>query len=746
MTTYRPEMRHERGQDNLLSLFTATMFLSALLLFLVQPMFTKSVLPLLGGSPAVWNTALVFFQGTLLAGYLYVHATDRWLGPRRQSILHLAVLFTAFIFLPIGRAAGWTPPATASPTLWLLGLLTVSIGLPFFAVSATAPLLQRWISYTDHPAAADPYFLYSASNLGSIIALLLYPAVAEPLIGLHDQGIMWTWGYGCLVILIASSAFLSARRLRAAATERADRQAAELASSVTAGTRFRWLLLAFAPSSLLLGVTGHLTTDVAAVPLFWVVPLALYLLSFALVFARRPPLRHARMVRLEAHLAVLLAIAFFGLVGAPLVLSVGLHLGTFFLIAMVCHGELAEKRPATIHLTEFYLWMSVGGVLGGAFNALAAPLLFDSMTEYPLIIGLACALRPGPKRPMTTDVAIPATLLALILVLHLGFGVSLAGHGLTGALIVYAILGLLVFSFRKRPTRFGLGIVVLLVFGAVNYQPPDMLESERSFFGVHRVRNDSSGRFHLLQHGSTLHGAQYTERSKWREPLGYYGLSSPIGEVFAKFDERSPRGRVGIIGVGTGALTCYGLSGQTWTLFEIDPVVLRIARDTRYFHYLSECGQGMRVVVGDGRLSVQREPLEGFDLLVVDAFTSDAIPVHLLTREAVSVYLSRLSERGMLLFHISNRYMDLRSVIANVAGDLGAAARIRFHRVDQAERDAYRMPSVWVAVARRPAYLAALPDSGWKSLEQVGGKGIWTDDYSNILTVLRWRETTWEFD
>ncbi|MGH2658020.1 MAG: hypothetical protein ACRDIZ_15220, partial [Actinomycetota bacterium] len=376
----------------MIALLAATMLTSALLLFWVQPMLTKVILPILGGTPAVWNTALVFFQAALLTGYLYAHLSSRWLGDRRQPLLHVLVLAGAALFLPIALPDGWRPPTEGSPVLWLLGTLTVTLGVPFVALSATAPLLQRWFAATDHPDARDPYFLYAASNLGSMAALLGYPFVIEPLIGLDDQRTVWSAAYGVVAILIVASAWAVRRRPGQRDLARVD---ATTPPSPTRWTKARWILLAFAPSSLLIGVTTHITTNIAAVPLFWVLPLALYLLTFVIVFSRRPVLRHSWMIRSMPYLAIVMAILLCLSVNAALPLPfLVLHLGAFFVLAMVCHGELARTRPATAHLTEFYLWIALGGVLGGAFTALVAPIVFDSVVEYPLALLLAIALTP----------------------------------------------------------------------------------------------------------------------------------------------------------------------------------------------------------------------------------------------------------------------------------------------------------------------------------------------------------------
>ena len=392
----------------MLILFSLTLFLGAALLFMVEPMFGKMALPLLGGSPAVWNTCMVFYQGALLAGYLYAHLAPKWLGVRRQAAFHLGLLLVILFTLPIGIFHGWTPPPTANPVTWLLLLLLLSVGLPFFVVSSTAPLLQKWFTHTGHASAHDPYFLYGASNLGSLLALVAYPTIIEPYLRLHHQSWVWAGGYALLLVLVALCGVIlwrasapagAAPGQDAAIAAPGIGAATSAASPPTISQRAWWVLLAFFPSSLLLGVTTYLSTDIAAVPLLWIIPLILYLLTFVLVFARKPLIPHQIMVFVEPFVIILLAVIFFARLKGVVWQIIPVHLLAFFCIAMVCHGELMHSRPPADHLTEFYLWISVGGVLGGIFNALLAPILFSSVMEYPLIIVAACLARPSLSLP-----------------------------------------------------------------------------------------------------------------------------------------------------------------------------------------------------------------------------------------------------------------------------------------------------------------------------------------------------------
>ena len=714
-------------------LFSLTLGLSAVLLFWVQPMFARMVLPLLGGVPAVWNVAMVFFQAALLAGYLYSHLGDRYLRPRVHAMVHMPLSLLPLLALPIAVASGWQPPADGAPALWLLALLTVSVGLPFFLVATTAPLLQRWFAVTGHRDAHNPYFLYSASNIGSIAALLAYPLIMEPLLRLEQQSHLWTAGYVLLIAGIALCGWTVLKRPVAAVS-------VATVSDTSGEERPSWRLmlhwgaLAFVPSGLLLGVTQHLTTDVVAVPLFWVAPLVLYLLTYVIVFARRPPLRHAWMVKLQPFLLILLAVTLYWQVNA-LWFTLPLHLAAFFVSAMVCHGELAAHRPVVEHLTAFYLWMALGGVLGGAFTALAAPLLFDSVLEYPLLLIAACLLRPtlssgGPRRWLF-DVVLPLVLFGLGLLPLLAYA-HIENPGLGLIVGYYVALGLSAYALQVRPLRSALAILALLGAGYLGAHSDDQeLVSERSFFGVHAVRVEAGGALHVLKHGTTVHGAQYTDPARWREPLTYFTREGPLGQMFAWPPLAARLERIGAIGLGAGAIACFARPGEHWTFLEIDPVVVDLARDDRYFRYLSECKPDADILLGDARLTLENRDLEPFDLLVVDAFSSDSIPLHLLTREALSVYLNHLKPGGVLMFHISNRHLDLRPVLAALAADAGLSAIVQsFTAPDQGS--GYPVPTRWVAMARTADELPPT-ESLWESLEPAPDQPVWRDDFANIL-------------
>ncbi len=734
------------------AIFIGVIFLNASLLFIVQPLFSKLALPLLGGAPAVWNTSMLVFQSLLLGGYLYAHVTSRWLRQRPQLALHASLLALSLLALPIGIRAGWAPPADGAPVPWLVMLILLGLGAPFLLLSTGAPLLQQWFSRTDHPDAADPYFLYAASNAGSLLALLSYPFLVEPLVGLEVQRHAWSAAYALTTLLIVVCGAIAIRRSTAQGTTHAERAATaagrasvDPVATVRWRRRLWWVLLAFAPSSLLLGVTTYLSTDVAVVPLLWVVPLALYLLTFILAFARHRLLAPQLVLRLQPLLLLpLVAVIFAGRAG-DVRLMAPLHLLLFFVTALVCHGELARLRPGTAHLTDFYLWLSVGGVLGGVFNVLIAPVLFSRVLEYQIILALACALRPWPsvagdraRRLLIGDVVFPLALgVVIVSALHYrGYW-----HPL---LAIYAVpaLGALgavacVF-FISRPLRLALGVLALLVAGwvggAAGQRP---MLSVRSFFGAYSVQ-DLGNDYHSLKHGSTLHGAQNLRPDHAREPLTYYGLRGPLGDIVGAARLARRPLAIGVVGLGTGSVACYARPGDRFTFYEIDPLVVTLARDEGLFTYLANCTPDAPIVLGDARLALARDSAARYDVLILDAFSSDAIPVHLLTREAMQLYLSRLSPSGVLAVHISNRYLNLRPALANLAADAGVPALLGEDR--QLPREQTRRmysASVWVAVTHDADILEALAmRDRWRPLPASAGERVWTDDYSNVLGAL----------
>jgi hypothetical protein len=744
------EDRFVSGERMQAALFTITIFVSATLLFLVQPLFARMVLPLLGGSPAVWNTALVFYQAALLGGYGYAHLTTQWLGARRQAGLHLALLALPLLTLPLAVPAGWTPPTETNPIPALLGMMAVTVGPSFFVVSATSPVLQKWFAATGHRQASDPYFLYAASNVGSLFSLLAYPTLLEPRLRLMDQSRLWAGGYGLLVLLLLLCAVSLWRSPRMTDTpsetpagpgETEDRAASV---AIAPARRWRWILLAFIPSSLMMSVTTYLSTDVAAVPLLWVAPLALYLLTFIFVFAAKPPLPHTLMVRALPLAVVPLVLVLAMRATQPLLVLIALHLTAFFIVCMVCHGEMAKDRPPVRHLTGFYLLMSLGGVLGGAFNALLAPVVFSTVLEYPLTLVLACLVAPlgqrdsAPRAGRLLDFALPLALGLLTALLSQSASfLSLTGQGALA--LIFGPPVLLVYFASRRPTRFGLGIAAILLAGLFQHQEQGrLLYRERSFFGVNRVADDPTGMYRQIYHGHVLHGLQSLDPARRREPLTYYYPTGPVGQLFQSATS-GENTRVAVVGLGAGSLASYGKPGQMWDFYEIDPAVARIAQNPRWFTFLSDSPAAVRVILGDARLTLARSGAR-YDRLILDAYSSDAIPVHLMTREALTLYLERLAPRGILAFHISNAHLDMEPVLAELAADRGLVCRVNDDTdvsADEARRG--KSPSKWAVLARTPEDLGPLAVSPrWLPARRQPHARVWTDSFSSILTIFRW--------
>jgi hypothetical protein len=733
-----------RGHMMLL-LFASTLFLSAALLFSIQPMIAKMTLPLVGGSPAIWGTCMVFFQAALLGGYAYAHATTTWLGVRRQALLHAGLFLLPLLMLPLGisAAAARSLSPGENPSAWLLGLLLTTVGLPFLMVATSAPLLQRWFASTGHPAASDPYFLYGASNLGSLLALLAYPFVLEPTLRLAQQNMAWSAGYGLLLALVMACAVVVIRSKDHGGRTANPPASTQVRDRIRISQWLHWIVLASIPSSLMLGVTTYVSTDIVSIPLWWVIPLALYLFSFILTFARRPLLSHSWMIRALPMAAVLLAFVMTISFG-PQLLLIPIHLLTFFLAAMVCHGELARHRPARHHLTTFYLAISLGGVLGGMFNALVAPIVFDRVAEYPLALVMACLVLPV-MRPDASglwrralDVAIPTGMgLLLWWLVHLMNVRAEASQRDLVAKLLFGLAAFACYTLKDRPLRFALGIgAFLLAGGTYDSGLGRVLYQHRNYFGVLRITHVAAGDYHRLIHGHTVHGQQSLDPGRRHEPLSYYCRSGPIGQVFDVFRARPARPAVAVVGLGAGTLACYAEPGQRWVFYEIDPAVERVARRSEYFTFLQDCrADSTEVILGDARLRRRDAPEHSYGLIVLDAFSSDAIPTHLLTREALRLFRSKLSEGGMIAFHISNRYIDLAPVLGALARDSRMVCRVRSDmHVSPEDVGRGKAPSIWAVMAAREVELdGLLEDSRWQSPQHDPGGAVWTDDFSNVI-------------
>lgn len=793
-------------------LFAVTMFVSASLLFMVQPMVAKAVLPLLGGSPAVWNGCMVFFQALLLLGYLYADRLTRQKDTKKQWLIHLAVLagpvvvfVLAVLFsgkhTPIAVVESLAPSGDASPVLSVLAILTVAIGIPFFVCSTTATLLQKWFTYTGHPSARDPYFLYAASNFGSLISLLGYPIFIEP--NLTQGGQTWVWAIGFVglaaMIVACGKAAVNPLGVPPGSQAATATASAPVEAPPSWARMAKWTALAFVPSSLMLGVTFHMTTDIASIPLLWVGPLALYLITFIIAFGRVPPWFRLLIGNLAPVMILLLVFSLTsGVIGNRVGLSLLLHLVTFFAAALMCHYELARDRPSPQYLTTYFLIMSLGGVLGGIFNSLLAPLVFAQDYEYKLVLVVACLMVPrfvtgiekdgeNPGAPivppapdsrdevkrkiaLALDVAVPA-LVGLAFWQMQKFGQfdwysksvrSLAsGLGIDVAMIhnifVYAVPVMVCFFFVDRPWRFALCVAVILGISTFREESNDEVKTvytERSFFGILKV--EQRGNQTRLVHGTTLHGTQINEKFKphwadefqrftalnpWdnvvvfgtqlafdprQEPLTYYHRTGPVGAMFHQLrtrkDGADANAHVAMVGLGTGSASCYAQKGQKLTFYEIDPAVKRIVETPWMvmnpdevkegkpakmgpFTYVDDArkrGAEIDFKMGDARLKLKEDSDRKYALLLVDAFSSDSIPVHLLTNEAVALYLDRLTDDGILALHISNKFVRLEPVVAAIAKHHGLVARVWN---DDAEGRPGKTASSWVALARKPEAL-----------------------------------------
>jgi len=727
----------------LLATFFAVILTSAALLFAVQPMFTKMVLPRLGGAAAVWSVAMVFFQATLLAGYAYAHLLTRFAPGRGSVLIHLAVLMIACFALPLHLADGWDEPPPRGEAFWLLGLFAASIGLPFFALAANGPLMQAWFVRTDHPSARDPYFLFAASNVGSFLALVSYPMVVEPFLRLGAQTLLWTVGFYVLILLIAACGVLLLRSSNlspAAATADGEETAPPAWRD-----RMTFVGLAAVPSGLLLAVTLHISTDAAAIPLFWVVPLAIYLLTFVIAFQSRPIVAHWLVV--EAFPFVIVALAALMIISpfSTIVGTASVHLSAFFVVALLCHGELARRRPAPQFLTAFYIWISSGGMIGGIAVGLMAPQAFSWVAEYPLLIALSVLCMPGLALPtkgkeqnlLFSALAVAAALLAILM----RSGVNLDDNVIT--LLIGALLGLTVY-FWRAPLAFAAIIAFVLVLSHYQYNDAVNKFVVRNFFGVLAAAETADGRFRLLWHGGIGQGAQ---RIRDRDGNPITGRPEMISEFQAgagiaqTFD--AVRARVdgpisyAVVGLGTGSLTCQARPEDSAIYYELDPDVIRIARDPTLFNFVSECRPDISIVQGDARPTIANAPDASYDLIVVDAFIGAAIPIHLLTREAMAVYLRKLKPDGIVAMHVSNYHLELATVVAGAAGANGAITRLYDGGDVPEDASEQKWVPVVAAVARKDEDFGTLAKSKfWPVLPPDPAQRVWTDDYSNVLGAL----------
>ena len=720
-------------------LFLVTIITGSFLLFLTQPMIARMALPRLGGAPSVWNSAMLVYQLLLLAGYAYAHWISR-LRPRRQVGIHVVLFGLASLWLPIGLT-GVEPPADAQPAFWVPWFLLSSIGPLFFIVSAQAPLMQRW--YALETSRGDPYPLYAASNLGSFAGLLSYPLIVEPLMTLQQQSWLWTGIYALLVLLVASCALTVPAEAVEAAPE-------ETAPAPTARQMLHWILLAAVPSGLMLSTTTHLTTDIVAMPLLWALPLSLYLLSFVIAFAnRRGP---ADLITMLAPLIILIAggLAFSTGTQNPF-FSATLGLLLLLAVAVALHAELFRLRPAVGHLTRFYLAMSFGGMLGGLFCAIVAPLLFDWAYEHPLLVIAAALLVPQyplvpwPER-LTRLLAVAVPLAAFALSYDINDAqVGLIGYSARATMIGSIVVSLLALACLGRPWAFAASLAALML----SYGGWSILartgegDRTRSYFGIYEVSRRYDGSALVLTHGTTLHGIQNLKPGQETLPTSYYARRSGVGLALTNANALyGAHPRIGIVGLGSGTLSCYFRPGMSWTIFEIDPAMVDVARSR--FSFLDRCAPRARIVLGDARLSVRRQPANSFDIIALDAFSSDAVPMHLLTREALADYGRVVQRDGIVLFHISNRYLDLKPVIADIAARGGWHSAMLEYVPNMEEEEQNATLSVWIALSRNPATIERLVElSGedginWMVLDTRPGFSGWSDDHASILPIINY--------
>lgn len=734
-------------------LFVATILTGSFLLFLVQPLVARMALPRLGGAPAVWNSAMLVYQALLLGGYAYAHAIAR-LSVARQATVHLALLVFAGLTLPIALAP-LPPPASGYEALWAPLVFALTIGPVFFVVAAQAPLMQRW--YAAEPGAGDPYWLYAASNLGSFAGLIAYPLLLEPNLSLAGQSLAWSAGYALLTVLVALAAISRPRSVGEASVgevsggETASLQERSEEAPEPIGRRrvALWLALAAVPSGLMLSTTTHLTTDIVAVPLLWVIPLGLYLLSFVLAFNPRSAMGYALARSAPTILLLAGGMAMVSHSAGSLTTALA-SVVMLFVVSVALHRRLYAERPGPARLTFFYLVMSAGGVLGGLFAALIAPVVFDWVWEHPLLVLAAAALLPnrpflpwmerlglGHRQQRTAVLVV--LLIAAVLSMVLGDAVAQGSDALVLALMVaIAICGLLVMD--RRPAFVLVLLMLMLARGGYETLQSSFTGArERSYFGIYHVRDIDGGSARQLTHGTTMHGLQFTDPERELWPTTYYGPDSGVGIALRHAPELAgARARIGVVGLGVGTVACYARPGQEWAFFEIDPTVLEYSRDGT-FTFLGRCTPEAQVHIGDARLVLADMPADRFDILVLDAFSSDAIPLHLVTDEAFAIYDRVVARDGLILLHISNRFVDLQPMVHALAERHGMFAVARHSKADP---KAGISGSLWVAISRDPATLAALlsaeKDMAWHRPPPPAER-VWTDDFASILPFLVWR-------
>ena len=688
---------------------------------------------------------MLFFQVLLLAGYSYVLVTSAWMGVRKQAVLHISLLLLSVLWLPLAVGSFGSISERTNPAIWLFGYLLMAIGLPIFLISTTSPLLQKWFTRTSHTSASDPYFLFAVSNAGSLLGLISYPVILEPTLRLSTQNRLWLVVYVVFLVLGVGCVVVLWKSLRSVPVEVDRREEPVMdVSPVSHKQRLYWILLAFVPASLLFGVTTYVTTEIAPTPLLWTIPLALYLVTFVFAFAGKNllPARFAT-VAITA-LALLLTLVIAANATEPTLAIVLLHLCFFFVAATIFHNKLAADRPSATRLADFYLCVAVGGMLGGLFNTIIAPITFNTIVEYPLVIVLACLIsRETSDEDSGTDRLFDVIWPLIIGALTVALAFIVKGSQLSPAVRVAIVFGaplvIVNHRFRGRPIRFALALGAVMLGGVVYSEiETRTLHAQRNFFGTLSVRFDPAGATHTLYHGNTIHGRQFVDPQLQREPVSYFHRDGPLGRIFEAFSANAASPNVAVVGLGTGSMACYSFAGQHWTFYEINPAVISIAQTPQYFTYLEKCAAAsIDVVLGDARLQLQNAPDQYYGLIILDAFNSDAVPMHLLTREAIALYTSKLATGGMLAFNISNRTVKLASVLADLANGIGATC-LTLADGEQNVRTG-KDPSEWLVMAQHsPAFDILALDPRWRVVQAGNGSRAWTDDFSNILSAFRW--------
>ena len=726
--------------------FSVSIFVSAFLLFSVQPLFAKLILPLLGGTPQVWNTCMLFFQFALLAGYFYAHTSSRILGVKKQALFHVVLAAIVIALMPIGISQAWTPPAESDPTFWLLMLLSVHIGLPFFVLSANSPLIQKWFSETEHESSKDPYFLYASSNVGSLFALLSYPFFVEPFLRLSTQTRFWSLGYILYVVSCIVCVLLLIKSKKKISVENSAAKNEVSSSPVGLKERLTWVLYAFVPASLMYGVTAYLSTDIASFPLLWIIPLSLYLLTFILAFSDRGEF----VTKISSILfpIVVIPLVIILAIGAriPMLITIVWNLLSFFVMALYCHGHLARMRPNVTHLTEYYLWLSVGGVIGGIFNSLLAPVLFNWPIEYQIAIIVASILRTkGSELRMVAKrwflrILPTAFGIFLICVLAYFFYEYFSMGSARGQIFFGALILLTLISFCFHLTRTLMSILSVVAMIAIFFINPNVEYSKRSYFGVHRVKTMHEDHIRSYLNGSTVHGMQSLNPALSGIPTTYYHPTGPIGDIMDAYHKKPGHQPAAFIGLGIGSLAAYAREGDEWTFYEIDPYVVEIAQNEKFFTFLRDTRADIDIVMGDGRVQIEKAPDGHYGLILIDAFSSDSIPVHLITKEAIQIYLKKLKEDGILVFHISNRHVSLAPVLKDLAEHLGLiplASEDIFDDLTPTMRRMGKKPSAWMVMVRDAAHMGMPGLNSQKIPESERPQNVWTDDYSNIVRAFK---------